>query len=93
MALVFAALGERRLRRAWQRCWIAAWSWQDALAQVIWNDRPQDLTSAAVVPARRSRLAKRLLGVPEGSDVFLGDGPRVHRATLCFAGRRSACAG
>ncbi len=77
VALVFAQLGERRLRTGIAALLDRRLVAPQALRRFL-HTGPRDLTAATACRAAASRLAGILLGARDGLDGFLNDGPRHH---------------
>ncbi len=85
VALVFAQLGERRLRSGiaalLDRRLVAPYALQRFLQK-----GPRDLTAATACQASAARLRQLFVGVRGGLDAFLADGPRHHPQFAMLAG-------
>jgi ATP-dependent exoDNAse (exonuclease V) beta subunit len=77
VALVFAQLGERRLRAGLASLLDRRLVAPHALRRFL-QSGPRDLTAASACEAAASRLADIFRGVRDGLDVFLNEGPRAH---------------
>jgi ATP-dependent helicase/nuclease subunit A len=77
VALVFAQLGERRLRAGLASLLDRRLVAPHALRRFL-QAGPRDLTAASACEAAASRLGDIFRGVRDGLDVFLNDGPRAH---------------
>jgi ATP-dependent helicase/nuclease subunit A len=77
VALVFAQLGERRLRSGIAALLDRRLIAPHALRRFL-HAGPRDLTAAAACRAAAVRLSDVLAGVRDGLDVFLDDGPTYH---------------
>jgi ATP-dependent helicase/nuclease subunit A len=77
VALVFAQLGERRLRRGIAALLDRRLVAPHALRRFLANG-PRDLTAAKASEAAAARLRDIFAGVRDGMDAFLGDGPVHH---------------
>ncbi len=77
VALVFAQLGERRLRAGISALLDRRLVAPHALRRFLQNG-PRDLTAATACQAAAARLRDAFTGVRGGLDAFLADGPRHH---------------
>jgi ATP-dependent helicase/nuclease subunit A len=77
VALVFAQLGERRLRTGISALLDRRLVAPHALRRFL-EKGPRDLTAASACEASAARLREILAGVRDGLDAFLADGPRHH---------------
>ena len=77
VALVFAQLGERRLRTGISALLDRRLVAPHALRRFL-QKGPRDLTAAIACDTSAARLREILTGVRGGLDVFLADGPRRH---------------
>ena len=77
VALVFAQLGERRLRVGIAALLDRRLVAPHALGRFL-QKGPKDLTAASACEAAAARLRDIFAGVRDGLDVFLGDGPCRH---------------
>ncbi len=77
VSLVFAQLGERRLRRGIGALLDRRLVAPQALRRFLENG-PRDLTAARACESAARRLSDLFAGVRDGVDVFLEDGPRRH---------------
>jgi hypothetical protein len=77
VALVFAQLGERRLRAGLASLLDRRLVAPHALRRFL-QTGPRDLTAASACEAAASRLGDIFRGVRDGLDVFLNEGPRAH---------------
>ncbi len=77
VALVFAQLGERRLRRGIGALLDRRLVAPQALRRFLQNG-PRDLTAAKACASAATRLADIFSGVRDGVDAFLADGPVHH---------------
>jgi ATP-dependent helicase/nuclease subunit A len=77
VALVFAQLGERRLRRGIGALLDRRLVAPQALAKFL-QKGPRDLTAASACEAAAGRLRDVFRGVRDGLDAFLNDGPVRH---------------
>jgi ATP-dependent helicase/nuclease subunit A len=77
VALVFAQLGERRLRAGIAALLDRRLVAPDALRRFL-QKGPRDLTAAAACAAAAARLRDIFTSVHDGIDRFLADGPRRH---------------
>jgi ATP-dependent helicase/nuclease subunit A len=77
VALVFAQLGERRLRTGIAALLDRRLVAPDAFRRFLQRG-PRDLTAAGVCEAAAARLRDVFSGVRDGVDAFLADGPRRH---------------
>ncbi|MCU1381506.1 MAG: addA 2 [Acidobacteria bacterium] len=84
VALVFAQLGERRLRAGISALLDRRLVAPHALRRFLQNG-PRDLTAATACAASAARLREIFAGVRGGVDAFLDDGPRQHRQFAMLA--------
>jgi ATP-dependent helicase/nuclease subunit A len=77
VALVFAQLGERRLRAGIAALLDRRLVAPDALRRFLQRS-PRDLTAASACSAGAARLREIFAGVRDGLELFLTDGPRRH---------------
>jgi ATP-dependent helicase/nuclease subunit A len=77
VALVFAQLGERRLRTGISALLDRRLVAPHALRRFL-QKGPRDLTAASACEASAARLRETFAGVRDGLDAFLADGPRHH---------------
>ena len=77
VALVFAQLGERRVRDGLSALLDRRLVAPHALRRFL-QKGPRDLTAASACDSAEVRLREVLAGVPDGIDRFLNDGPRRH---------------
>jgi ATP-dependent helicase/nuclease subunit A len=77
VALVFAQLGERRLRAGIAALLDRRLVAPHALRRFL-QKGPRDLTAATACQAAAARLRNVFAGVRDGVDLFLADGPRRH---------------
>jgi ATP-dependent helicase/nuclease subunit A len=77
VALVYAQLGERRLRAGLTSLLDRRLVAPQALRRYLSNG-PRDLTAASACAAAAAKLRDELLAVPGGVDVFFADGPTGH---------------
>jgi ATP-dependent helicase/nuclease subunit A len=77
VALVFAQLGERRLRAGISALLDRRLVAPHALRRFL-QKGPRDLTSASACEASAARLREIFIGARDGLDAFLADGPRHH---------------
>ncbi|HJZ70741.1 MAG TPA: UvrD-helicase domain-containing protein [Vicinamibacterales bacterium] len=84
VALVFAQLGERRLRAGIAALLDRRLVAPDALRRFL-QKGPRDLTAATACQAAAARLRDIFAGVRDGVPLFLADGPRRHRQFAMLA--------
>jgi ATP-dependent helicase/nuclease subunit A len=85
VALVFAQLGERRLRTGIAALLDRRLVAPAALRRFL-QKGPRDLTAATACETAAARLRDIFAGVPGGVDAFLADGPRRHPQFVMLAG-------
>jgi len=85
VALVFAQLGERRLRSGIAALLDRRLVAPHALRRFL-QKGPRELTAAGACEAAAARLRDVFAGVRDGLDRFLDDGPRRHRQFAMLAG-------
>jgi ATP-dependent helicase/nuclease subunit A len=91
VALVFAQLGERRLRSGIAALLDRRLVAPDALRRFL-QRCPRELTAASACSAAAARLREILAGVRDGPELFLADGPRRHpQFAMLAADLRELC--
>ncbi|HYM26285.1 MAG TPA: UvrD-helicase domain-containing protein, partial [Vicinamibacterales bacterium] len=83
VALLFAQLGERRLRAGIAALLDRRLLAPQALQRFLRG--PRDITAASACEAAARRLADAFASLPYGQDAFLRDGPRHHRQFAMLA--------
>jgi ATP-dependent helicase/nuclease subunit A len=92
VALVFAQLGERRLRGGMSALLERRLVAPQALRRFL-QAGPRDLTAAAASASAAARLREACARVPDGLERFLNDGPRRHPRFAMLAGDLRRLAG
>jgi ATP-dependent helicase/nuclease subunit A len=93
VALVFAQLGERRLRAGIASLLDRRLAAPDAMRRFL-QKGPHDLTAASACATAAARLREILAGVRDGLELFLADGPLRHpQFAMLAADARELCGG